>query len=79
MSAVRERRVEVGGIGGPVLEALFVPQHRKTREHTPSGLGLGLYVAQRVALAHGGSLDAQSAAGRTTFTLRLPAQHMPGV
>jgi signal transduction histidine kinase len=66
-----------GAIAPELLETLFVPQHRKMREHTPSGLGLGLYVAQRVALAHGGSLKAQSAAGRTSFTLRLPAQHIP--
>ena len=43
----------------------------------PSGLGLGLYVAQHVALAHGGQLDARSAQGRTRFTLHMPTQPTP--
>jgi signal transduction histidine kinase len=35
-------------------------------------LGLGLFVAREIALGHGGSIAAQSADRRTTFTLRVP-------
>jgi signal transduction histidine kinase len=38
-----------------------------------SGLGLGLYIAREIAVAHGGTIDfASSEAEGTTFTLRLP-------
>lgn len=73
-------RLEVeneGSIAPEALESLFVAKRRKDREHTPRGLGLGLYVARCVALAHGGTLEVLSAADRTLFTLRLPAQHIP--
>lgn len=36
------------------------------------GLGLGLYVARQIALAHGGELRLSSSAACTTFTLELP-------
>lgn len=37
-----------------------------------SGLGLGLYIAREIALAHGGSIDFSSDARGTTFRARLP-------
>jgi len=37
------------------------------------GLGLGLYLAKRIATAHGGDLSVVSQSGKgTQFTLRLP-------
>ena len=37
------------------------------------GLGLGLYLAKRIATAHGGDLSVESRSGKgTQFTLRLP-------
>lgn len=40
-----------------------------------SGLGLGLYIARQIALAHGGSIEVESSEGRgTAFTARLPRQ-----
>jgi len=67
-----------GEIAGDVLQRLFVPKRPVARiGHAPSGLGLGLYVAQHVALAHGGQLDVQSESGRTRVTLRLPVQPTP--
>ncbi len=37
------------------------------------GAGLGLYIVQEIARAHGGSVDVESSAGRgTTFRVRLP-------
>ena len=38
-----------------------------------SGSGLGLAIAKELAEAMNGTLDATSASGRTTFTLRLPS------
>jgi hypothetical protein len=47
------------------------------RVHLPgsegsSGLRLGLYIAQQVAKAHGGSVTAESQDNKTRFSLRLP-------
>ncbi|HEY7792033.1 MAG TPA: HAMP domain-containing sensor histidine kinase [Vicinamibacterales bacterium] len=41
-------------------------------ERSESGLGLGLYIVQRIVRAHGGEVNAESANGRTTMRLRLP-------
>ena len=38
-----------------------------------SGSGLGLYVARKIALAHGGALDLETGDDRVTFCLKLPA------
>jgi signal transduction histidine kinase len=38
------------------------------------GLGLGLFIAREVVLAHGGSIDVRSDDSGTTFDLRLPRQ-----
>lgn len=60
--------------------ALFHPHVRAAiHEHvgdSKSGeLGLGLYIAQQVAEAHGGSIDVTSSeVSGTTFTLRLPRE-----
>jgi signal transduction histidine kinase len=43
---------------------------------TTSGSGLGLYVARKIAIAHGGALDLESQnrqTGRITFCLRISA------
>jgi signal transduction histidine kinase len=55
---------------------LFQPlmqEQRTSRRHGSSGLGLGLYIAREIALAHGGTLQVVSEAeSGTTFTARLP-------
>ncbi|HEX6413052.1 MAG TPA: ATP-binding protein, partial [Burkholderiales bacterium] len=39
------------------------------------GLGLGLYIAKRIAEVHGGDLSVESQPGKgARFTLSLPAQ-----
>jgi signal transduction histidine kinase len=63
-----------GEIASDVLQTLFTPKRRARHAVASSGLGLGLYVARHVALAHGGALEVGVAKERTRFTLSLPAQ-----
>jgi len=59
------------------LPGLFDPLKRLGAGETPAGhssnLGLGLYIAERIVVAHGGSIVVESSneAG-TTFTVSLP-------
>ncbi len=70
--------LEVHNGGGPIppgaLSTIFEPMVRHVADaHTNAGLGLGLYIASQIVLAHGGTLDAASTeAMGTTFTVRLP-------
>jgi signal transduction histidine kinase len=50
---------------------LFEAFHRGTGATSP-GVGLGLHIASRVASSIGGIVDATSARGDVTFTLRFP-------
>ncbi|AUX39173.1 uncharacterized protein SOCE26_005550 [Sorangium cellulosum] len=63
-------------IAPELLETLFDPFHRAPVGGNTSagrGLGLGLFIAQQIAKAHGGAIEVESTAGRgTTFTARLP-------
>jgi signal transduction histidine kinase len=60
------------GIASDVLPTLFA---RFARGRTSKGLGLGLFLAREIAVAHGGDLTVRSEQGRgTTFRLVLPAQ-----
>ena len=36
------------------------------------GTGLGLYIVDQIARAHGGGVAAEARGGRTVFTVRLP-------
>ena len=75
-------RLSVHNGGEPIppdaLPTIFDPLVRVATEAThrarrPGSIGLGLYVAREVAVAHGGTLDVRStAADGTTFTVRLP-------
>ncbi len=57
------------GISASAREHLFEP-FRTTKSH---GTGLGLAIAERIARAHGGRIDVESAPGEgATFTLLLP-------
>ena len=57
------------------LEHLFDPMKEAGRDDGDRRhLGLGLYIVDRIVKAHGGAVEVQSsAAGGTTFTVRLPA------
>jgi len=72
-----EVAVEVVNRGAPipadVLPFIFQAFRRARPKPSATGhLGLGLYIAHQIALAHGGTLDAHSADGITTFVMRLP-------
>ena len=59
-----------------VMKRLFDPLNRQAQSKNKNNehLGLGLYIAQQIALAHGGTIQAQSSGGAgTRFTVRLPA------
>jgi signal transduction histidine kinase len=63
------------GIASEDLPHIFEPFYRseQMRRQGVSGLGLGLAVAQRIALALGGTLRVESQAGQgSRFTLQLP-------
>ena len=67
--------------GGPAISrsaqaTIFEPMVRHAGdEHKGAGLGLGLYIASQIVLAHGGKLDLTSSdAAGTTFSVHLPRQ-----
>jgi len=63
------------GIGVPAdrLQSIFGRFGRAVSARSYGGLGLNLYVARRLAEAHGGRIDVVSEVGKgATFTLRLP-------
>lgn len=62
-----------GAIPAEVLPHIFEP-FRSGRHHGSrgDGLGLGLFIANAIAKAHGGALHVDSSAGRTQFKLVLP-------
>jgi hypothetical protein len=64
------------GIDPAMLEQLFAPLKRGP-EHENSwasdgSLGLGLYIAREIAIAHGGRIEARSDNTETVFAVRLP-------
>ncbi len=67
--------VEVRNRGRPIpaheLPELFQP-YRERRASRSGGLGLGLFIARQIALAHGGDVFGSSSEAGTTFVLRLP-------
>lgn len=61
-------------IPAEVLPKLFLPF---SRSHTDSeGLGLGLYIADQLARAHGGTMSVVSDEEQTRFTFRMPANDL---
>jgi signal transduction histidine kinase len=66
--------------GGEPIPSELVPvifdPFRRAKGGNASGLGLGLFIAQQIVLAHQGSLGVVStAADGTTFTVTLPRHH----
>jgi len=63
--------------GAPIapgqLEDIFDPfRQLKPASRKSDSLGLGLYIAQAIAMGHGGTIAVESTAGGTTFTVTLP-------
>jgi signal transduction histidine kinase len=58
------------------LDRMFDPltrdPKRAGRYDEPSSLGLGLYIAREIAIAHGGEIEARSDQMETVFAVRLP-------
>jgi PAS domain S-box-containing protein len=61
-------------IPSELLPEIFDPFRRdqSRSQRTGSGLGLGLYIAERIVSAHLGTIWVDSTARETTFTVRLP-------
>jgi signal transduction histidine kinase len=59
-----------------MLALIFKPLRRGPSHQfvssTDSSLGLGLYIAREIAVAHGGDIAAKSDQNETVFTVRLP-------
>ncbi|WP_233553171.1 GAF domain-containing sensor histidine kinase [Teichococcus wenyumeiae] len=60
-------------IPAAVMGQLFRPFFRAGAIRNAEGLGLGLYIADEIARAHGGTLSAASTPEETRFTFRMPA------
>ncbi|MBL9104989.1 MAG: HAMP domain-containing histidine kinase [Myxococcales bacterium] len=75
-SAVLRVRDQGIGIDGADLPHVFTPFFRadRSRARSTGGVGLGLTLAQRIVVAHGGSITIDSEPGHgTTVTVTLPA------
>lgn len=73
---VFELSVSNGGapIPAEAMARLFQPYARGDAPSGARGLGLGLYIADQIAKAHGGTLRATSTAEETRFTFRMPVR-----
>lgn len=62
--------------GAPILpetrEQLFQPFFRGAVRRSQQGLGLGLFIVNQIAMAHGGSMAVISSPERTQFTFTMP-------
>ena len=71
--------VEISNRGSDIpadlLPVIFEPFRRGRGDKSAAGnLGLGLYIARQIVAGSGGTLDARSVDGTTTFVMRLPRQ-----
>jgi signal transduction histidine kinase len=69
--------LRVSNAGPPIatarLATLFDPLRRAAVREDDARLGLGLYIAKQIAVAHGGTIDVESTtATGTQFTVHLP-------
>jgi len=55
-----------------LLAQIFEPYTRGAHRPNQRGLGLGLYISNEIAKAHGGALDVESNPQETRFTFRMP-------
>lgn len=68
--------ISVANSGSPIspaaMDTLFQPFYRGEGKASQQGLGLGLYIANEIAKAHGGRIDVVSDFNETRFTFVLP-------
>jgi signal transduction histidine kinase len=63
------------GIAAEAQQRIFQRFERASCSREYKGLGLGLYIVQRIVDAHGGSIAVESAPGEgTAFTVLLPCR-----
>jgi len=62
------------GIDADVLDQIYEPGVT----YTPDGIGLGLSLCREIARLHGGSIAAESTAGRTVFRVTIPQMPADG-
>jgi len=66
------------GVGGDELEAIFEPFYRGRERQAANGFGLGLAIARRAVLAHGGSIRAfNRGGGGLRMEIELPIARPP--
>jgi signal transduction histidine kinase len=56
------------------LAHIFDPYARGDHRPSNQGLGLGLYISNEIAKAHGGTLSVVSTSNQTCFTFRMPSK-----
>jgi signal transduction histidine kinase len=61
-----------------VIDGLFKPYWRAASRSGSEGLGLGLYIVDQIARAHGGTIEVSSQGGTTVFLFRLAPSALPG-
>lgn len=68
--------VTVSNAGEPIppsiRDSIFRPFARGAHRPNQEGLGLGLYIVQQIAEAHGGKMSVASSPAETRFTFRMP-------
>ncbi len=74
--AVLAIRNPAAPIDAELVEGLFDPFKRTSLKNArnPGSMGLGLYIVDQVAKAHGGSIRYEPGAGEVAFILTLPQQ-----
>ena len=75
-SADKGFTISVSNRGAPIpaeaMPLLFTAFHRGDVKPNQQGLGLGLYISQEIAKAHGGIISVESNSLETTFTAAFP-------
>jgi signal transduction histidine kinase len=66
------------GISADRLPSIFQPFERAAKKEHFGGVGLGLYNAKAIVVAHGGAIDVTTEQGNgSTFVVRLPLAPCP--